>query len=124
MSRLTSSDKILCSAYGVLAMAALVGTQIALIRHISTNAGNDVVGFLKDSVANPAATFGAIDLLVVALVVLVFMVVEGRRLRMRFLWVYVALTFLVAISVAFPAFLISRQIRVADLRIAQEAGAG
>ena len=118
MSKLTSSDKILCAVYGVLALAALVGTQIALVRHISTYDGNGLVGFLEDSVANPAAVFGVIDLLGVALVAVIFIVVEGRRLGMRFLWIYVALTFLVAISVAFPAFLIARQVRVAELRTA------
>lgn len=116
MAKLTSSDKALCATYGLLALFALVATQIALARHISTYEGNDVVGFLKDSVVNPAAAFGVIDLLAVALVALVFMVVEGRRLGVRFLWIYVVLTFLVAISVAFPAFLIARQVRVAELR--------
>lgn len=124
MSRLTTSDKILCAAYGVLGLAALVGTQIALVRHFSSYKGNDVVGFLENSVINPAAAFGVIDLLAVAFVALIFIVVEGRRLGMRFLWVYVALTFLVAISVAFPAFLIARQLRLAEQRQPERSPAG
>lgn len=116
MSRLAAADKAWCAIYAVVALIGLIGTQLALIRHISTYDGNAATGFLTDSVANPASTFGVVDLLAVALVALVFMIAEGRRLRMRFLWVYVALTFLVAISVALPAFLIARQIRMAEQR--------
>jgi hypothetical protein len=36
------------------------------------------------------------------------MVVEGRRLRMRWWWAYVLGVFLVAVSVAFPLFLVDR----------------
>lgn len=116
MSRLNRTDKTLCATYAGVAIAALVGTQIALVRHIQNYDGNVVSGFLKDAVANPAATFGAIDLLAVAVAVLVFVIVEGRRLKMRFLWVYVVLTFVVAISVAFPSFLFFRQRRLAEQR--------
>jgi len=35
-------------------------------------------------------------------------VVEGRRVGVRFLWVYVLIVFLIAASVAFPLFLIAR----------------
>lgn len=118
MSRLTTADKAQCAAYGVLGLAALIGTQIALVRHFTSYEGNDLVGFVENAVINPAAAFGVIDLLAVALVALVFMVVESRRLGVRFLWVYVVLTFVVAISVAFPAFLIARQLRLAEQRAA------
>lgn len=118
MSRLTAADKALCAAYGVLGLAALIGTQIALVRHLTSYEGNDLVGFVENAVINPAAAFGVIDLLAVALVALVFMVVESRRLGVRFLWVYVVLAFVVAISVAFPAFLIARQLRLAEQRAA------
>ena len=47
------------------------------------------------------------------------MIAEGRRLGMRFIWVYVVLTFAVAISVALPAFLIARQVYLAGQREAQ-----
>ena len=116
MSKLTSSDRILCAAYGLLGLAALVGTQIALVRHISTYEGSGLG--LENTVVNAAAAFSVIDLLSVALVALIFIVVEGRRLGIRFLWVYVALSFLIAISVGLPAFLIARQVKVAELRTA------
>ena len=42
----------------------------------------------------------------------VFMWVEGRRLRVRHLWVYYLLSPTVAISVAFPLFMIARERRL------------
>jgi hypothetical protein len=119
MSRLTSTDKALCAVYAVLGVAALVGTQIVLVDYLTS----DDPSLFDDAVANGAATFSLIDLLAVALVGLVFMVVEGRRLGMRFLWVYVVVTFAVAISVALPAFLIARQVHLAGERQAQPAQA-
>jgi hypothetical protein len=115
MSRLTSTDKALCAVYAVVGIAALVATQIALVRHISSGEG-DGVGGLGNTVVNAAAAFVTIDLLAVAVVGLVFMVVEGRRLGMKWIWVYVVLTFAVAISVALPVFLIARQVHMADAR--------
>ncbi len=39
--------------------------------------------------------------------------VEARRHAIRFVWIYVAMGFAVAISVAFPLFLIARERRLA-----------
>lgn len=111
MNRLTSTDKALCAVYAALGLAALVGTQIVLVSYIRSDGS-----LVDDVVANGAATFSLIDLLAVALVGLVFIVVEGRRLGMRFLWVYVVVAFAVAISVALPAFLIARQVHLAGER--------
>lgn len=112
MSGLSTRDQVLCAIYGVLGVVGLIGTQVVLVRYVTAGRGN----ILEDVVANGAATFVTIDLLVVALVALVFMIVEARRLSMRFLWVYVVLTFAVAISVSLPAFLIARQVHLARRR--------
>lgn len=112
MGALNRTDKVLCAVYGVLGVIGLVGTQVVLIDYIINGDGS----LLDDVVANGAATFSLIDLLTVAIVAVVFIVVEGRRLGMRFVWVYVVLTFAIAICVALPAFLIARQIHLARQR--------
>ena len=117
MNRLTSTDKALCAAYAALGIVALIWTQVVLVQYILDGDGN----ILDDVTANGAATFTVIDLLAVAFVALVFMVAEGRRLGMRFLWVYVLITFLVAISVSLPLFLIVRQVHLAKERAGAEA---
>ena len=118
MSRLTSTDKALCAIYGVLGLIGLVGTQVVLFGgYVSSDDGS----IADQLVANGVATFMLIDLLAVAFVALVFMVAEGRRIGMRFLWVYVLLTFLVAISVSLPLFLIVRQVHLARERAEADA---
>ena len=118
MSSLTSTDKALCAIYGVLGLIALVGTQVIVFGGYMTSGDGSLVDQL---VGNGVSTFMLIDLLAVAFVALVFMVAEGRRLGMRFLWVYVLLTFLVAISVSLPLFLIVRQVHLAKERVGADA---
>ena len=71
---------------------------------------------LGDMFDGPVATFTTIDLLAVALAATIFMVVEGRRIRLPWLWLYVVLVFTVAISVALPLFLIARTRTLAAAR--------
>jgi hypothetical protein len=118
MNRLTSTEKALCAVYGILGVIGLVGTQVVLFGGYVSSADGSLV---DQMVANGAATFMLIDLLAVAIIALVFMVAEGRRIGMRFLWVYVLLTFLVAISVSLPLFLIVRQVHLAKERAGAEA---
>lgn len=118
MSALNGGEKVLCAVYGVLGLIGLVATQVVLFGGYVTR---DDGPYLDQLTANGVATFMLIDLGIVAVIGLVFMVVEGRRLGMRFLWVYVLLTFAVAISVSLPLFLIARQLRLAARRPAEAA---
>jgi len=97
--------------YGALALVALVGTQWAVVAFMNSDEG------IADLVAGPAATFTTVDLLAVAIAIVVFMIVEGRRIRLPWLWVYVVLVFVVAVSVAFPLFLIARTRHLARQRV-------
>jgi hypothetical protein len=112
---MTRTDKTLCAGYAAFAAVALVGTQWALLDFLRSE-DNDLGAMVDRLTADPVVGFVGIDLLVVALVAAVFMVVEGRRLRIAWWWAYVALVFLVAASVAFPLFLIARTRAVARER--------
>lgn len=103
---MSRSDKVLCGIYALVAVAALIGTQWVLVDYLGS--GDSFGDFLDATVDGNAATFISIDLLAVALVATIFMVVDGRRNHVRFLWVYVVLVFAVAVSVAFPLYLIAR----------------
>jgi uncharacterized membrane protein YdfJ with MMPL/SSD domain len=116
---MTRTDKALCWAYGLISLAALVGTQWTLVAFLQSDGNGGLTGFLDDIVESPAATFTTIDLLAVALVAVVFMVVEGRRIELPWLWAYVAVVFLIAVSVAFPLFLIARTRHLAARRTAE-----
>jgi hypothetical protein len=49
------------------------------------------------------------------------MVVEARRLGVKFVWLYVIFGFLIAISVTFPLFLIAREMRLAKTGVVDAA---
>lgn len=109
---MSRTEKTLCGVYAVIALAALVGTQWVLADYIAGS--GSVSGFLHATVRGDAATFTTIDLLAVATTATIFMIVDGRRVGVRFVWLYVALVFAVAVSVAFPLFLIARTRAVAS----------
>ena len=108
----SSSDRVLVLTYAVAAAAAFVGTQASLVAHLADGGG--LTDFVTDPLSTPAGVFFGVDLLAVAIVALVFMVAEGRRIGLRRLWLYVLLTFVVAISVSLPLFLMARQLHLSS----------
>lgn len=68
--------------------------------------------FISDLFSNGISTFFGLDVLLTALVLLVFVVSEGRRLGMRHRWISVAAACLVGVSLALPLFLYQRQLRL------------
>lgn len=98
----------LAFVYLLLAVAGLIGTwwfnAIAIVQMV------DFIGDLVTS--GPAVSSITIDLLVVAVAGSVFIIVEARRLRMRFGWLYVVASGLTAFAFTFPLFLAMRQRRL------------
>jgi hypothetical protein len=98
----------LAFVYLALAVAGLVGTwwfnALAIIQ---------MTDFLGDLVTSgPAVSSITLDLLVVAVAGSVFIIVESRRLRMRFGWLYVVAAGLTAFAFTFPLFLAMRERRL------------
>jgi hypothetical protein len=106
-------DKVLCWTYGVITFGALVATWSQNLRFFAQEGNGGGWGFVRATYANPAAASITNDILFVLLAAFVFMIVEARRLGIRYVWVYMVLSFLVALSVAFPLFLLARQRRLA-----------
>jgi hypothetical protein len=98
----------LAFVYLVLAVAGLIGTwwfnALAIIQ---------MADFLGDLVTSgPAVSSITVDLLVVAIAGSVFVIVEARRLRMRFGWLYVVAAGVTAFAFTFPLFLAMRERRL------------
>lgn len=94
--------------YSLLALFGLVGTW--WFNLVSIGRGEDYLG---EWFATPASSSAAVDVIVVAVVVCVFVVLETRRLGMsRWAWLLVPLTFAVAVAFTFPAFLAWRQVHL------------
>lgn len=49
------------------------------------------------------------DLLIVAIAVVIFMIAEARRLRMKKVWLYILLSGVTAMAFTFPLFLAMRE---------------
>ena len=97
---------------------AVVGTILPftfLVRFLATN-GFDVVIFARQLFQNNVALFFAMDVLVSAVMLWVFIRVEGRKQRMGYLWTYVLCTLLVGVSLALPLFLFFRERKLLTLR--------
>lgn len=64
---------------------------------------------LAAGMASPMLSSLTTDFFIGATPVLIWMMVEGKRLKMKYLWVYVLLTFVVAFAFACPLFLFNRE---------------
>jgi len=118
---MSSTQRRLCIVYGVIALAALVGTWSQNVAYFHADEGA-VVGFVlatvrfwSDTFATAASTSITIDLSLFFVAAAVFMVLESRRLGIRWVWAYVVLGLLIAIRVTFPLFLIARERRLAAI---------
>jgi hypothetical protein len=103
----------LAVAYLVLAVAGLVGTWT--YNAIAIAQGNDFIGDLVSS--GPAVSSITTDLLIVAIAGSVLIVVESRRLGMRFAWAYLLGSALTAFAFTFPLWLAMRERRLAAMRV-------
>jgi hypothetical protein len=102
--------------YAIIAVVALIATQTNNVAFFSQPDSGGLFGYFRAMYANPAMASATNDLLLFALAGWIFMAVEGRRLHIRFVWVYILLSVIIAISAIFPLFLIARQIKLSRQR--------
>ena len=110
---MSGTDRSLIVLYAALAVGALLATWSHNLEFFALPGNGGALGFIRMAYANPAAASLANDILFVCLAVFTFMVVEARRLGIRYVWVYILLSIMVAVSVMVPMFLIARQLRLA-----------
>jgi hypothetical protein len=104
--------------YGAFAAAGAVVPWYYNIRHMQES-GELLTpqAWLAGGFINSLTASITTDFLIGTIPVLVWMVVEARRLGMRHSWFYVVTTFLVAFAFACPLFLLMREARVAPAKI-------
>lgn len=98
----------LASAYLAL---AVVGAVLPLTRFAPWLAahGLDLPGFTGALFANPVSGFFGLDVIVAAIVVALFIIVEGGREGVAGRWWALAATFLIGVSCGLPLFLALRE---------------
>jgi Terpene cyclase DEP1 len=110
-SPIPTSRKVLCVAYGVIAVAALIGTWGHLGPYLHS-ANDFFINFFRDTKVTSASRVATVDVLMLGVSIVILMVIEARKYTVRFVWAYIAAGFFVAVSVAFPLFLIARELRM------------
>lgn len=95
----------LAVVYLALAVVGLIWTWTFNILAITQMV--DFVGDLVNS--GPAVSSITADLLIVAVAGAILIIVEARRIGMRFGWLYVVVSGVTAFAFAFPLFLAMRQ---------------
>ena len=68
--------------------------------------------FFFELFSTQVGAFFGMDVIVSALVLFVFIVVEGRRLAIQNIWVPVVATCAIGVSLGFPLFLYMRQLKL------------
>ena len=112
------SRTALARLYVAIAVLALIATwrqNIGFLLEGDRGFVGGLLDFWPALLANRATTSITVDIFLFALAAVVWMVGEARRLKIRLVWVYVLLSFAIAISVTFPLFLAAREHRLADL---------
>ena len=112
---MSSFRKTLCWIYAGVALAALIATWSQNLLYFMGPVRPGFGQYVLDLKATGAARSFTVDIGLFLLAAVFLMVVEARRLGVRFVWAYVLLGFGIAISVTFPLFLIAREFRLAKL---------
>ena len=102
------SHKARFITYLTLAIAGLVTAMV--FNGIAVMTGSDYAGAWFGTAVDWVLSA---DLTVVALAAVVFMLSEARRLGMRRVWLYIALSFVTAMAFTFPLFLAMRERQLA-----------
>lgn len=104
--------------YLAVAAIGLIGTAWFNIRSVIEPQEQT---FLAAWFANPSVSSLSWDLLATASAASIFIILEGRRLGIRWYWAYVVFSFVTAVAFTFPLFLAVRERHLARSRAAGAA---
>jgi hypothetical protein len=93
----------------VLAVLGICYTWYFNIQWFQTTNNPSFSNFISDAQANFAGKSLGADLTVVVFTFFAFMIPESIKLKIKYWWVLIPLTFLIAIAFTFPLFLYLRE---------------
>ena len=100
-------------------IVAILGTLLPLsylIPFLLAN-GLDLRLFLGQLFQNKISAFFGVDVIVSAVALWLFVFSEGRRRRMKHLWVYLFCALLIGVSLALPLFLFFRERKLSAVEL-------
>lgn len=95
--------------YAAIAILGVFATWYFNIQFMLQGENLSLGKFIADNYVNFASASISNDIGVVALTFLFWSFFEARKLKMRNWWLYVVLTFVVAMAFAFPLFMLMRE---------------
>ncbi len=104
------SRRVLCTVYAAISLVALIATWSQNI--LFFRGGGGFMAFWEATKANHASRSITVDIALLLLAVAILMVIEARRLGVKYVWAYILGGFAIAISVTFPLFLLARELRL------------
>ena len=104
---------VLSLVYYVIAAIGLVTAVV--LNAIASTTGADYVGAWFGTIVDWVLS---VDLLVVALAVVTFMLVEAKRLGMKRVWLYFLASGVTAIAFTFPLFMANRERKILERKLA------
>ena len=121
---LTMPRKTAGAIYLAIAAVALIGTWGNNLHYFrgGTNVLDVNKHFWRDTFHNAASRSITVDIGLLTLAVVVWMVLEARRLQIKWVWLYVLFGGLIAISVTFPLFMFARERAAARLDAGEPSG--
>ena len=90
-------------------VTAWIFNSLAVLRHEN---------YITDGFTSNVDWVYSLDLLIGGTAGMGFIIIEGRRLKMKFLWAYIAAAFVTAFAFVFPLFLAMRELRLAKIELA------
>jgi hypothetical protein len=121
MARRGSWRSIIYVCLALLALVACWRQNLLFMQEADVDLATGFVVFWPALLANHATTSITVDIFLLCVAAMIWMVVEARRLGVRFVWAYVLLSFPIAISVTFPLFLVARERALASQHVEREA---
>ena len=97
--------------YLVLALAGTIIPLYYFYLFIAKN-GFDITLCLQQMFDTPISSLLSWDLIISTLVLITFIITEGRRQKMKYTWIYIILNLGVGVSLALPAFLYFRLVKI------------
>ena len=94
--------------YFIIAILGTIIPYFHFVKFLRSNGPNFKL-FMEQMVGTDISAFFTWDVVISTLAVVTLVMTEGKRIKMKNLWIYVAFNLTVGVSLALPAFLYSRQ---------------
>lgn len=107
--------KIKPIVYLILAVIGLLGTWYFNIQFAIQ--GHSFAHFIPQAFSTAAGGSLSVDILIAATAGSIWMIIESRRLKIKYIWLYIVLSFTVAFAFAFPLFLYVRERRLLNIEL-------